>query len=200
MTATILLIRHAAHAHLGQVLSGRTPGIALSDAGLVQAVRLARRLATEPIARIQASPVQRARETAETIAALQPGLTVETADALDELDFGDWSGRAFTELAGDPLWDNWNRERSNATTPGGETMSQVQQRAWLHVRRTAAAHSGMTLAMVTHCDVIRAVVASVLRMSLDDLMLFEIGPASVTRIAVGDWGARILTLNEGFHE
>ncbi|MBB4859337.1 broad specificity phosphatase PhoE [Novosphingobium chloroacetimidivorans] len=197
MTATILLIRHAAHSHLGRILSGRTPDIALSSDGLWQASALADRLGAEPIAAIHTSPVQRAQETARTVGE-RHDLDPEVAPALDELDFGDWSGRAFVELEGDPRWSTWNEARSTAVAPNGESMADAQARAWQHIQRTALASPGRTIAMVSHCDVIRAVVADVLGLSLDHYGRFEIDPASVTRLAVGDWGAKVLSLNETY--
>src|ERR1700712_5058591 len=95
VTSHILLIRHAAHSHLGNVLSGRTPGIPLSEEGCSQAATLARRLRSGELDLLHASPVQRAQETAQAIAAERPGLQVETVAALEEMDFGDWAGRAF---------------------------------------------------------------------------------------------------------
>ena len=53
--------------------------------------------------------------------------------------------------------------------------------------------------MVSHCDVIRAVIARVLGLSLDRLLAFETDPASLSRIEVGNWGARLLSLNEVAH-
>ncbi|MBW8755499.1 MAG: histidine phosphatase family protein [Sphingomonadales bacterium] len=200
MTATILLIRHAAHAQLGTILSGRTPGISLDEQGRMQATRLARLLDPLPIDLIQSSPVQRARETAEAIAAMEPRLTVEIVAALDELDFGDWAGRAFVELADDPQWHDWNRERASTTCPNGESMTAAQHRAWKHVRRVGVDHPGAMIAMVSHCDIIRAIVAQVMGMTLDNIHRFDIGPASLTRLVVGHWGAKLLSLNEGGHE
>ena len=43
---------------------------------------------------------------------------------------------------------------------------------------------------------IRALVARVLGLSLDNLLRFEIAPASLSRIEAGTWGARVLSLNE----
>lgn len=196
MTSQILLIRHAAHSDLGNVLSGRTPGIALSQEGRTQASTLARALEPMPIDAIHASPVQRAQETARAIAASRRGLTVETAPALEELDFGDWAGRAFVELAGDPRWDSWNDARASATAPNGESMVQAQVRAWRHIEQVAAALPERTVAMVTHCDIIRAVIAKALGLTLNHIHRFDVGPASVSRLAVGSWGAKVLSLNE----
>jgi broad specificity phosphatase PhoE len=197
MTATILLIRHAAHGHLGHTLSGRLPGIGLSAEGRAQAARLAQRLAQVPMAALHASPVQRAEETAQAIAASHPGLAVEAQAALDEIDFGEWTGRSFAALASDPGWHAWNRERAVAMPPGGESMAAAQHRAWDHLLATAAAHPGESVAMVTHCDIIRALIVRILDLPLDAIHRFDIDPASLTRVAAGDWGAKVLSLNEG---
>jgi probable phosphoglycerate mutase len=195
VTATILLIRHAAHAHLGRILSGRTPSIPLSIEGVAQADALAARLSREPLTAIHASPVQRAQETAHAIAT-PLRLDVQTVPALNEVDFGDWTGRAFADLEGDEAWSVWNTDRATAMAPNGETMIAAQERAWAHVEQTALAASGRTIAMVSHCDIIRALVARVLGLSLDHYGRIDIDPASVTRIVVGDWGAKIASMNE----
>lgn len=199
MTATILLIRHAAHSHLGRILSGRSPHVALSGEGRLQARALAERLSRIQLDAVHASPVQRAQETAQALAEGR-GIPVETVPALDELDFGDWAGRAFVELADDPHWASWNETRSTAVAPNGESMADAQARAWEHVERTAKALPGATIAMISHCDIIRAVVSRVLGLSLDHYSRFDIDPASVTHLAVGDWGGKVLSLNEICHE
>jgi probable phosphoglycerate mutase len=193
MTATILLIRHAAHGHLGAILSGRMGGIPLSEEGQAQAKRLRAMLQADALDHVQSSPVQRARETAAAVAGERP---VEIVEALHEIDFGDWTGRRFDSLEGDPEWSRWNTLRSQACPPGGENMAQAQQRALDHLRAAAARHPGQTIAMVTHCDVIRAVVAAVLGLSLDHILRFDVDPASVTRVVAGEWGERLVSLNE----
>src|SRR5215207_6919599 len=85
VTSQILLIRHAAHSHYGQILSGRTPGLGLSARGSSQAARLAQRCASMVIDSLQTSPVQRARETAEAMSHARGGQAIEEAEDLDEL-------------------------------------------------------------------------------------------------------------------
>ena len=196
MTATILLVRHAAHDHLGRILSGRMPGVPLSGAGRAQAAALGARLSAEPLRAIQSSPVQRARETADAIAAAAGGCNVTQADALDEIDFGGWTGATFAALEEDAAWRHWNAARSQACPPGGETMAQAGARLMRHAAALAARHDGAMIALVSHCDVIRAAVAGWLGLSLDHALRFDIDPASVSRIAMGEWGARVMTLNE----
>lgn len=195
MTATLLLIRHAAHGHLDRRLSGRMPGVPLSAAGRDQAAALAQRLAGTRIDWIDASPLERTRDTAAAVAGPH-GLVPAEAPDLIEIDLGDWTGRAFDTLTDDPDWARWNQERGAARIPGGETMAEAQARILAHLRRVAAERPGTTGALVTHSDMIRGAVAGVLGLSLDHVLRFDIDPASVTRVVMGDWGARLLALNE----
>lgn len=196
MPVTILLLRHAPHEQLGTTLSGRTAGLSLSAAGAAQAVRLGARLAGEALDRIQASPLARTMETARAVAQVC-GLPVEPVEALNEVDFGAWTGRDFAQLDQDPAWIEWNRARSSAASPRGESMVGAQARIVGHLQAIARDHDGERVAMVTHCDMIRGAVAWVLGLTLDHLLRFDIDPASVTRILLGDWGGRVLSLNEG---
>src|SRR3954468_6526336 len=124
MNATALLVRHAAHAELGSLLSGRRRDVALSREGLEQAAIVADLLSTAPLAAIYSSPRERAWYTARDIA--EPhDLKVAIADGLDEVDFGAWSGRSFAELDGDPDWQTGNEARGSARAPGGETMREA---------------------------------------------------------------------------
>ena len=196
MTVDLLLIRHAAHIHLDRQLSGRMPGVPLSDAGRDQAAALGRVLAQATLARVECSPLERTRETAEAIATaagLPPPVMVE---ALVEIDMGDWTGRAFGTFDDDPAWHAWNAQRGTARIPGGETMAEAQARIVGHLDALARSDVDGRIAIVTHSDIIRAAVAHVLGLPLDNLLRFDVGPASVSRIVIGDWGARLLSLNE----
>ncbi len=191
---TLSLIRHASHGLLDRVLAGRSPGVSLSDAGRREADALARHLAGRGILRVLASPLERTRETAAVVAA-QFGCDVEVADEINEIDCGDWTGATFPVLAEDPRWHSWNMARAEAGTPNGETMRAVQARAMSLVERLAAAGEA-SVALVTHSDVIKAIVSAVLGLSLDRHDAFTIEPASVTTLHVwGDVG-RVVRLNE----
>lgn len=199
MTTHILLIRHAAHVELGRVLSGRRRDVSLSKEGLEQAEIVADLLGVEPLAAVYSSPRERAFYTARAIAE-QHELKAEIADALDEVDFGDWTGRSFDDLEGDPVWDEWNGTRSVARPPGGESMAEAVGRAVAGLEALASEHRDEMIAAVSHCDIIRGVIAHYVGLPLDNLLRFDVDPASVSRIAVGDWGARIMTINERLYQ
>lgn len=199
MTVTILLIRHAAHAQLGHILSGRLPGIALSDAGARQAAALADSLSGVPLSAIHSSPIQRAHETAVAIARGRD-VGIEAKHALDEVDFGRWTGKQFAELAADKDWSTWNTARGAARGADGETMAEAQARIVFHIERLAELFADSIVALVSHCDMIRAAIAHYLRLPLDHMLNFDVDPASVSRLAVGGWGGRVLSINETCHE
>lgn len=191
----LLLVRHAAHGDLGERLTGRASGVSLSAIGRSQADALGRRLAAEGIEEIQTSPRERARETAAAMARAS-GADVVVVGALDEIDFGRWTGARFDALAGTPEWDEWNCRRASARAPGGESMADAVARIAGHVARLAAERLGASIAMVSHSDMIRGLIARCLGLSLDNLLRFEIGPASISRVEVAGWGARVISLNE----
>lgn len=196
MAATFLLVRHAAHLDLDLRLSGRRPGVALSAQGRAQATALGRSLARAGIGLVACSPLDRTVETAQAIAAGSNLPDPERAEALTEINLGAWTGRAFASFADDPAWRAWNEERHVARPPGGESMAEAQARIVGWLAATAPAHNGRTVAVVTHSDMIRAAVAHVLGLSLDKLLRFDIDPASITTVVMGDWGAKLVRLNE----
>ncbi|MDB5693011.1 MAG: histidine phosphatase family protein [Alphaproteobacteria bacterium] len=199
VTADILLIRHAAHVELGRILSGRRRDVALSGEGLEQAEIVADLLAVDPLAAVYSSPRERAYYTARAIA--EPhGLKVQIADGLDEVDFGDWTGASFDDLEGDPAWSEWNEARGTARTPNGESMAEAVGRAAAALEAIAASHGGATIACVSHCDIIRGLIARYLGLPFDNMLRFDVDPASVSRLALGSWGARIMTVNERLYQ
>lgn len=196
MTATLLLIRHAMHTDYGERFTGRTDGVPLSAAGESQARALGERLAAEPIAAVYSSPRERTRATAEAIADPH-GVPVRDVDALDEIDLGDWTGKRIADLDGTPDFVRWNEQRATTCPPGGERIAAVADRAESFARQAAEEHEGQTVALVSHADVIRALIARCLNLDFDNLLRFEVGPASVSKLLFGDWGSKLLTLNEG---
>jgi len=173
--------------------------VALSSDGLQQAEIVSDLLAVEPLAAVYSSPRERAYYTARTIGEPQE-LKVRIADGLDEVDFGDWTGMSFNDLEGDPAWTEWNEARGSARPPGGESMAEAVARAVAQLEEIAANHSGGTVACVSHCDIIRGVIAHCLGLPLDNLLRFDVDPASVSRLMLGSWGARVMTVNERLYQ
>lgn len=198
MAATFFLVRHAAHDLLDKVLVGRMPDVAISARGRQQAQHLADRLGSEEVSALQSSPQQRACETAQPIAD-RLGLPVQTSPALDEIDLGRWTGSSFETLAGDSAWDTWNRVRHRARAPQGESMLEVQLRIIKHLEDMRVSHPDGRMVLVSHSDVIKAALLFYLGLSLDAYAKLEISPASFSTVVIGDWGAKVLGMNERAH-
>lgn len=133
-------------------------------------------------------------ETAAPIAA-RLKLTAIPDDAFAEIDFGAWTGAAFSELRGRPLWARWNGFRSMARPPEGESILAAQARAVTGLARLASAGPDAAIVIVSHADVIKAMLAHLLGMPLDLLRRLTIGPASISRVELWEDDARVLELN-----
>jgi probable phosphoglycerate mutase len=189
------LLRHGEHGLLGRVLAGRMPGVGMTERGRAEIASQAERLAAEKIAAIYASPLQRTRESAEIVAA-RLGLPIAFRDDLIELDFGEWTGATFDSIRADPRWQAWSTQRSLAAIPGGESMRAVQQRVVAALLELNERHLHETVVLVSHGDVIRAVLLFALGMPLDFYNRIEIGQGSISTIRIDAGGIRVLTLSE----
>lgn len=193
-TTTFHLVRHGDYALLGRVLAGRTAGHSLSEAGAAQAEAVAAALAGLPILAVISSPLERTRETAAPIAA-RLGLPVDFDDDLLEIDFGEWTGRTFDSLRAWEGWPTFNRFRSTARIPGGESMLAVQARSVAAIVRLREMYPNGHVVIVSHGDVIKSIIAHFLTIPLDLFRRFDVGPASRSVVAVSNEDARVLAMN-----
>ena len=193
--ATILLIRHATTAATGTRLGGRTDA-PLDGAGRRQAEATAGRLADLPIKAVYTSPLARAVQTAE-ILAIPHHLEVQECEGVIEVEYGRWTDRPLKPLTRNKLWAVIQARPSLVRFPDGETIRSAQLRAVDALEEIAAHHRSGIVAVVSHADIIKAIVAFYAGMPLDVFQRLAIGPASVTVLAVNN-GARptLLRLND----
>jgi probable phosphoglycerate mutase len=185
---TVLLIRHAVCDHVGQRIAGRSPGVHLNAQGRADAESLARVLAAGRVDAIYSGPLERALETAAALAR-PAGLPIRPAPGLDELDFGEWTGRTLGSLEGDAHWRLFNELRSATRIPGGELMGEAADRALGELARFGREHPHGRVAAVSHGDVIRAVLLRCLGMPLDAIHRLEVAPASVSVVEWQEGGS-----------
>jgi probable phosphoglycerate mutase len=195
MNTTYLLIRHGATAHLGRSLSGRSAEVVLNEEGRLQAEQLAVRLQDVPIRAICTSPLERAVQTAQPLAARQ-NLIPSRNENITEIDFGDWTGMTFEELNVDERWSRFNTFRSGTPAPGGESMLDVQRRVVHEVEQMRETYAGETIALFSHGDVIKACLLYYLGSSLDLYHRIAIDPASLSVLTLSERGAQIVRLND----
>lgn len=189
------MVRHATCEHIEDTLLGRTLDAPLDARGQEQARALSELLADEVPLRVECSPRLRTRETAQAIAG-GAHCSLAVADPLDELDFGSWSGRTFSQLNRNRGWHRWNFDRDHARTPAADDVASVQQRVGAYLAALARCHANATLVLVTHAEVIRSIVLQCLGRPARDYPRFAIAPASITRILADADGIHVGAVNE----
>lgn len=192
---TFLLVRHAAHVRGTDTIVGRTPGVPLSADGERSAAALANAFRGREVDAVYCSPVERAVQTARPIAE-RYGLDPVVNPAVTELDYGEWTATTLSELDADPRWNAWNARRSTARVPGGESMVEAQARAVGGLCALSRAHGpAATVVVVSHADIIKAVVLHCLQLSVDHVHRLSIDLASVTGIRLDETGGVVLSVN-----
>ena len=156
MAATVYIIRHAeAEGNIYRRCHGLYDSL-LTPRAYQQLPCLAKRFENVPLAAVYASPLFRARTTAQAVAAPH-GLTVELRNDLHEIDMGDWEDLPWAELPhGWPdQYAKWCARPWEAAPPHGETVMQAGARMLNEVRRLAQENDGKAIAVVTHGSAIR---------------------------------------------
>ena len=195
--ATVLYVRHGLTAMTGPVLAGWPPGVHLTDKGREQAAAVAARLAPLPLAAIVSSPLERCQETAAAIAEGRDAPTVETDERVGECRYGDWTGKDLKMLAKDPLWRVVQMHPAAATFPGGESLRETQARAVDAVRDwNARLGPDATYAVVSHGDVIKALLADALGLHLDGFQRIVVDPCSVSVVSYTELRPFVLRVND----
>lgn len=196
VVTALLLVRHAVTEATGDRLGGWTPGVHLSEEGRVQARQTARRLSDLPLRAVYTSPLERTRQTADIVAAphdLEP--VVE--EGVGEVDYGTWTDEPLDDLRERDLWLLIQHAPSRVSFPDGEAIRGAQARAVDALEALADRHPDEAVVVVSHADVIKAVVAHFVGMPLDTFQRLVVSPASVTALALPTGGAgRLLRFND----
>ena len=192
-----LLVRHGANDYTRtHRLAGWTPDVHLNEYGQMQAAAVGQRLAAAHLDALYSSPLDRTVETAQAILSHHPHLTLNTLDSLGEVHYGEWQGQEIGKLAQRKLWQSVQMAPSRVRFPGGETLREVQQRAIDALEMLRERHVRQMVAIVSHADVIKLVVAHYLGMHLDLFQRIDIATASLTIIAMDARFTSVKQINE----
>ena len=189
----VALIRHAPTAWNadGRVLGRADPPLSAEGAERATRWRLPpdlRALATAGRLGWAVSPLQRAIETARLLGAITPVVEPRLA----EQDWGDWTGRARSAVAAEPIPPGWD-----AAPPRGESPAAVLARVSAWLDDLAPADGPDTWAAVTHMGVIRTVVAAAVRWDLQSPAPVRLLPERLHRVRRrGDGLLQLMGLNE----
>jgi ribonuclease H / adenosylcobalamin/alpha-ribazole phosphatase len=184
-TVTLLLRHGQTPMSVQKRYAGRSD-VPLTDLGVQQAVAAAKRLAPAGLDVIVTSPLRRAVQTAEEVAATT-GAPVVTDAGFRETDFGAWEGLTFAQVR-----ERWPAELAAwladpaAAPPGGESFAEVSERVTAALHRVLAARERQTVLIVSHVTPIKVLVAAALLAPPAALYRMHLDVAALSRI---DWYA-----------
>lgn len=177
-------------------MAGRTPGVHLNERGQQQAQELAEALMKAPIKAIYSSPMERAIETAEPLAA-KLGQEIIIRPSLIEANIGDWTGLEIKVTRKLPEWKIVQNAPSRFRFPGGELFIEIQTRLVSDMELIVQEHKDdQMVACFLHADPIKLIVAYYMGMPLDHFQRLGCDTASAAVLMLGGSGAGLLKLNQ----
>ena len=174
--------------------------VPLSPRGIRQCEAVGHALAGAFVGAVYASPLVRARASAELIAAPHK-LAVRTEPAFREMDFGAWAGLTHAEVAVrfPAEAQLWSADPRRARPGGGETLDEVAERVAGGLRELTAKHEGETVVLVSHAIVTRLIVLAALGLGPDRLRSVDASPAGITEIEYLDGWVTVHRMNTLAH-
>lgn len=182
---TVLLVRH------GEV-AGNTGDkkafvgwgdLVLTERGEEQSHQVAQYLAGEPIAAVYSSDLQRARITADRIAA-KHGLETRVDFDFREVNYGAWENLSEEELLADwsELWTARQNDPWNVAAHEGESYSQMWGRFYPKWQQLVEAHDGQTVVLVGHNGLIRMLICHLLGAPFQNFKRIHLSNCATTRV------------------
>lgn len=172
----------------------------LNELGLAQAEAAARAVEFEAPFALYASPLLRAAQTAAAIAR-RAGIEPVTESGLIEMDVGDFDGLTGRELRErfPDVMRRWDENAFDTVPPGGESLSNVRDRAWRTIQTLAQRHESDTVVAVTHNFTIQMIVCATLDMPPNGFRRLKVDLGSITRMDVDPRRTALVSLNETMH-
>lgn len=200
----ILLVRHGETAWNREGrYQGRTD-VPLSDVGKAQVAALGRRLADIPIKLAYASPLSRAKHTAEAILAGRD-IRLSLDAGLMEISHGDWEGQLASdvEISHAEMFGVWRSRpgRTSPAGPGAETLGDVETRAWAVLERVCDQLGDNDTALIAAHDAVnRVILCRVMGLPLERIWSFRQAPAALNVLAGPSIAElQIVRLNDSDH-
>ncbi|MET8234177.1 bifunctional RNase H/acid phosphatase [Micromonospora sp. NPDC005298] len=203
-TATrLILVRHGETPYTEQRRYSGRGDVPLSERGRAQVAATATRVAAlaPSVAAVLSSPLSRCTATATAIAGALGDVPVRTEDDLIECDFGEWEGRTFTEVR-----ERWAGEMDawlaspRVAPPGGESFTQVAERAHRVIAGLVTSYPGETVVVVSHVSPIKLVLRDALAAGDGFLHRLFLDAAGISLVDMWpDGGVAVRTVNDTAH-
>ena len=191
----IILVRHGETDWNRELrIQGGSSDTPLNEKGRRQAEDLALRLNRDRIQAVYSSPLKRALETAETIARYhQLGVVVEPL--LREIEAGTLEGVTPGEL-GKRFSELLTQDGVSKKIPGGESLTELQQRCWGCIEQISRKHTDGDLVVVSHYFTILSIICSALMLPLSRITRLRLSTGSISVINLNGKEARLELFND----
>jgi len=180
MHTTLFLVRNASTDWGREERIAGRRDIGLSAEGRTQAEELGKRLGAVELVEVLSSPLPRAVQTAERIAAAHK-LEIARDPRLTDFDAGRWEGKKYAEVYATDEYKRFLASPMTEVIPGGERMAAVRDRMIGSVEQALQDNElGANIVLVSHAGPLRILVSHYLGMGLANYHRLRLSPASVT--------------------
>lgn len=196
----LILVRH------GETIwneEGRIQGftnIGLSERGKEQIKKVAQALSKERVTAIYSSPLKRAMDTAEAIAQFHDLEVIPDPD-LREINVGDLEGLSLEELRNNhsDFLEEWKEGKGSLSMPGGESLEEVQERAWRAIQRITVKHPEGVVIVVSHVFTILTTICRALKLELPCFRRLRQDVGAISILHFGEQGTSLVLFNDTCH-
>ncbi len=196
----IYLVRHGETAwNKAKIFRGRRD-IPLNEQGRLEAACAARALRQVPLAAVYSSPLSRARETAEAVAAGRD-LAVTVDEAFTDLDYGEWTEYWDVEARakfGDQ-YRQWKESPHLVKFPGGESLDDVRRRAAPRLTELARQNPEGTIALVSHRVVLKLLLCEAKGLDNSHFWEVRLDTGAISVLEYGNGRLRVAVENDTRH-
>lgn len=198
----VLLVRHAA-TEWNRIsrYQGRLDA-PLSEQGRAQFRALTAAMSSVPLAAVYTAPLTRSTAGASMVAAAH-GLEPVVLPGLTEICHGAWEGLLLSEVAGRyaGLLRRWRTAPYEVRMPGpgGETLAEVEERAWAALEEMAGVHPGGIILAVSHDTPIRTILRRVLNLDQEHFWQLKLDNTGINALGRREGRWRVIMLNDTCH-
>jgi alpha-ribazole phosphatase len=192
----VWLIRHGEPAEEARHRCYGSLDVGLSEKGRAQMAEIAQYLKPEAVAAMYTSPSSRALNSARILAAVQC-CPLEIVKDLREIDFGDFEGLSYDEIAVryPDVYRQWMEKPTEVQFPNGESFSEMHDRILRAFDAIQSERRGQTVVIVSHGGVNRVLIARALQMPDEALFRLAQDYAAMNLLTVTDGLPTLQLLN-----
>lgn len=191
----LYLLRHAqSEANLRGILAGPDNSVNLSDKGRKQSLKVSKYLQEIAFQQIYCSPISRCFQTIQPLVRARPDIALLHEEKIQEMNYGQWNGKDLKTLSKKRDWQRIQSAPSKFTFPDGESFNQLRRRVSLFLSQVEGKDG--PILVVSHGDVIKMILASVLDLPTDKFQNFVIEPASISIVQYESKSKTIVSLNQ----